>query len=82
MKLIKPKFWETKNFISLILYPLSVITYLTNITKKFSIKKNFKIKTKYAEILLSAYFVASKTSSEFLITIFLLNMRHMIIGKI
>ena len=45
MKLIKPKFWETKNFISLILYPLSVITYLTNITKKFSIKKNFKIKT-------------------------------------
>ena len=45
MKLIKPKFWETKNFISLILYPLSIITYLVNITKKFSIKKNFKIKT-------------------------------------
>ena len=45
MKLIKPKFWETKNFISFILYPLSTITYLINITKKFSIKKNFKIKT-------------------------------------
>ena len=45
MKLIKPKFWETKNFISSILYPLSTITYLINITKKFSIKKNFKIKT-------------------------------------
>ena len=45
MRLIKPKFWETKNFISFILYPLSAITYLINITKKFSIKKNFKIKT-------------------------------------
>ena len=45
MKLIKPKFWETKNFISLILYPLSIITYLINISKKFSFKKNFKIKT-------------------------------------
>ena len=45
MKLIKPKFWETKNFISFILYPLSVITYLINIIKKFSIKKNFEIKT-------------------------------------
>ena len=45
MRLIKPKFWETKNFISFILYPLSSITYLINITKKFSVKKNFKIKT-------------------------------------
>ena len=45
MRLIKPKFWETKNFISLILYPLSIITFLINISKKFSIKKNFKIKT-------------------------------------
>ena len=45
MKLIKPHFWETKNYISFTLYPLSVITYLINITKKLSIKKNFKIKT-------------------------------------
>ena len=45
MRLIKPKFWETKNFISLILYPVSAITYLINIIKKFSIKKNFAIKT-------------------------------------
>ena len=45
MKLEKPKFWETKNFISFILYPLSSITYIINITKKFSIKKNFEIKT-------------------------------------
>ena len=45
MKLIKPHFWETKNYISFTLYPLSVITYLINIIKKLSIKKNFEIKT-------------------------------------
>ena len=45
MRLIKPKFWETKNFLSFIFFPFSVITYLVNITKKFSIKKNFEIKT-------------------------------------
>ena len=45
MKLIKPKFWKTKNFISLILYPLSPVTFLINFLKKFSIKKTFEIKT-------------------------------------
>ena len=45
MNLKKPKFWKTKNFISFILYPLSAITYLINITKKSFIKKSFKIKT-------------------------------------
>ena len=45
MKLIKPKFWETKNFTSFILYPLSLVTYLINLTKKFSKKKDFKVKT-------------------------------------
>ena len=45
MKLIKPHFWETKNYISFTLYPLSIITYLINISKKLSIKKNFEIKT-------------------------------------
>jgi len=45
LKLIKPKFWESKNFISFILYPLSAITFLINFTKKFSIKKNFEIKS-------------------------------------
>jgi len=45
MRLIKPKFWKTKNFISLTLYPLSIITFLINISKKYLIKKNFKIKT-------------------------------------
>ena len=47
MKLIKPKFWDTKNFISFILYPLSTITYLINIIKKLSNKKKFKIKTSF-----------------------------------
>ena len=45
MRLIKPKFWETKNFISFILYPLSAITSVINNIKKFCIKKNFEIKT-------------------------------------
>jgi len=45
MRLVKPKFWETKNFISIVLYPFSAITYLINNTKKFSIKKDFEIKT-------------------------------------
>ena len=45
MRLIKPKFWQTKNFISYTLYPLSIITYLVNSIKKISIRKNFKIKT-------------------------------------
>ena len=45
MRLTKPKFWDTKNFISFILYPLSAITYLINIIKKLSNKKKFEIKT-------------------------------------
>ena len=45
MKLIKPRFWDTKNFLSFILYPLSAITYLINIIKKLSNKKKFEIKT-------------------------------------
>ena len=45
MRLIRPKFWETKNFISFILYPLSTIVSLINNTKKICVKKNFEIKT-------------------------------------
>ena len=45
MRFIKPRFWETKNFISLLLYPLSKITHLVNLSKKISEKKNFEIKT-------------------------------------
>ena len=44
MRLTKPKFWDTKNFISFILYPLSAITYLIKIAKKLSKKKNLRLK--------------------------------------
>ncbi len=45
MKIIKPVFWNEKNFVSLLLYPLSVLTFLINLIKKFSVKKKFSIKT-------------------------------------
>tara|TARA_B100000035_G_scaffold11508_1_gene9709 strand:+ start:83 stop:397 length:315 start_codon:yes stop_codon:yes gene_type:complete len=41
----KPNFWQKKNFISLLLFPLTIITFGINILKKFNIKNNFKIKT-------------------------------------
>ena len=44
MKLINPKFWKTKNFISLLFYPLSIITHLVCLIKKLSSKKKFEIK--------------------------------------
>ena len=44
MKLYKPKFWNHKNFISLSLFPLSLITQLMIfIKKKFTKVSNFKI---------------------------------------
>ena len=45
MKLTKPKFWSERNSISYLLYPLSIITHLTNLLKKISPKKEFDIKT-------------------------------------
>ena len=45
MILMKPKFWQKKNFISLLLFPLTTITYTINNLKKFNIKNYFKIKT-------------------------------------
>ncbi len=45
MKIIKPVFWNEKNFVSLLLYPLTVLTFLINLIKKFSVKKKFSIKT-------------------------------------
>ena len=43
MKIIKPKFWRNLNIISLLLYPLSLITFLliklkNNHLKEYSIK--------------------------------------------
>ena len=45
MIFIKPNFWQTKNFISLLLFPLTLITFSINFLKKFNFKKHFKIKT-------------------------------------
>ena len=44
MILMKPNFWQTKNFISLLLFPLTLITFSINFFKKFNIKNHFKIK--------------------------------------
>ena len=45
MNLIEPKFWRNKNFISLFLFPLSLIYLLINFSKKIFPKNKFKIKT-------------------------------------
>ena len=45
MTFMKPNFWQTKNFISLLLFPLTLITFSINFLKKFNFKKHFKIKT-------------------------------------
>ena len=45
MNLKKPEFWLKKNLISLVLLPLTIVTYLINSFKKFSNKKIFKIKS-------------------------------------
>jgi len=45
MIFIKPNFWQTKNFISILLFPLTLITFSFNFLKKFNIKQHLKIKT-------------------------------------
>ena len=45
MKLVKPKFWINKTFISFCLYPFTIFTYLINIIKSFFTKEEFNIKT-------------------------------------
>ena len=45
MKLNEPFFWKDKNFISIFLFPLSLITLLVNFSKKIFPKNKFKIKT-------------------------------------
>ena len=45
MKINRPLFWNNINLISILLYPLSLITFLINIIKKIPNKKNFKIKS-------------------------------------
>ena len=45
MRLVKPKFWESQNVISILLLPLTIITYLINTSKRIYLKKKFSIKT-------------------------------------
>jgi tetraacyldisaccharide 4'-kinase len=45
MKLTKPIFWKSKNIISILLLPLTIITLIINISKKIYSKKKFFIKT-------------------------------------
>ena len=45
MKVNRPLFWNKINLISILLYPLSLITFVINILKKISQKRNFKIKS-------------------------------------
>ncbi len=45
MKINKPLFWDNINLVSLILYPLGLITLLINILKKTQNKKKYEIKS-------------------------------------
>ena len=45
MKFVKPLFWKSKNIISILLYPLSLIVLIINEFKELSLKKKFLIKT-------------------------------------
>ena len=45
MKINRPLFWDQKNLISFLLYPVSLITLLINIIKKITTKRSFKIKS-------------------------------------
>ena len=44
MKILRPAFWKTKNIISFILYPISLILLLVLSLKKTQNKKNFKLR--------------------------------------
>ena len=44
MKLYKPKFWNSKNFLSLLLLPISIIViFITLIKKRFIKPLKFKV---------------------------------------
>ena len=45
MKILKPTFWNNKNLISIIIYPITFITNFINFIKNFTPKNKFKIKT-------------------------------------
>ena len=45
MKFNKPLFWNSINFVSVLLYPLSLLTFFINFLKKIPNTKKFKIKS-------------------------------------
>ena len=45
MKIIKPTYLNDKNYISFLLIPISIFTFLINFFKSFLTKKKYKIKT-------------------------------------
>ncbi len=45
MKFVKPLFWQSKNIISILLYPFSLFVLIINELKELSSKKKFLIKT-------------------------------------
>jgi len=45
MKLVQPSYWKDINLISLMLYPISLITNLINFFKIFQKKRKYNIKT-------------------------------------
>ena len=44
MKIKKPIFWKSKNFLSYLFYPLTFFTFLINKLKKLKIKKKISYK--------------------------------------
>ena len=50
MKFVKPLFWKSKNIISIILYPLSLIVLLVNELKALNSKKKFLILDHFVKI--------------------------------
>ena len=57
MKINRPLFWNSINLISILLYPLSLVTFFINILKKLLIKKNLKSKQFVLEIYMSVVLV-------------------------
>ena len=45
IKIIKPNFWDKKNFFSFLILPFTLITKLVNIFKKLNAQESFSIKT-------------------------------------
>ena len=45
MILKKPNFWQKKNFIACLMYPLTIFVFIINYLKKLNVKNHYKLKT-------------------------------------